>query len=971
MKEIVHLMGLKPFICRALNCAFKFKKLNTLFRLMYFRRSRRVHFIAPHLKIGFSLVEMLMALLVASLLLAALAPVMTRRMNENMYITGEFSHNGKTIPVEIEFGGQYCDKIISDANGNFLYCEGEYTVPEGFQNITVTAIGAGGGGGTAPTAGFIEFTTPGSTDTFTVPLMTNQIEATLISGGAGGGAGGQVEKTKVFDTPEVSSWDNIPDVIKGKYVKVMGCAGGGGGGGAYFMSPTDDESRITAGGGGSGGFLKTPFAVYIDALSDSVPYQVGGGGGGGSNGSGSSSAVNYGGAGACGGGGDGGSDDGAIVNNTCNPKYGGTSGTTKDNNTLLVNAGGGYPSGGVGQRLDFSSLNYATQIQGGIGNEGGNGGSSGMSVANLTVPVVTTGGGGGKYGGGGGGSSHVGSGGGGGGPTYFNNILIASGGSGGGSGGLFNGTYYYVGGSGGGGGGSNGGSGGDGASVFLTNEIRLYQGGGGKGGSPNGLNGTTNAGWSEELVQLYGWNNCAGGNGGGLHLINQTKGQNGYPGILKVTYLDCGTGGSGGGSGQIVPLQPILVSEKETLNIKIGKGANGGVSGEINPEGEIIAPTNGNGGNGSENESILTKILRGDKPVLSSSPQVGAHCAYGGSYTGSSYNTEPWFGCKGHITNGNYNEFIIINGFLNTYGHNAGDAEGLNEPLFGNNTFADGSTGGAGGSLTTPFTGTCTPGKGGTKENPVGGDASGYGCGGGGGYGLHNGGKGSGGYARISWNIYWDTATEAYKAATTGAGGGGASGNVIKETIRVHEGQVIKVRIGAGGMGARVVNGSVVDATDGGTTIFGSEEFIQIKAGGGGGGKSPAVQNGSIVKGAGGKPSNICSVGSRNLINNVNYCTKGTEGNIAADDGTNAATGGLGASFSYKFADKTYIGKSGGGGLQSTELTNSAGKNAEGTASGGGGAALLIYNQASNSSSLAHPVGGNGANGRIILQLWE
>ena len=44
-----------------------------------------------------------------------------------------------------------------------------------------------------------------------------------------------------------------------------------------------------------------------------------------------------------------------------------------------------------------------------------------------------------------------------------------------------------------------------------------------------------------------------------------------------------------------------------------------------------------------------------------------------------------------------------------------------------------------------------------------------YGCGGGGGFGLSNGGNGSGGYARISWNMYWDTAlnsgTGAYKYA--------------------------------------------------------------------------------------------------------------------------------------------------------------------------------------------------------------
>ncbi len=53
-----------------------------------------------------------------------------------------------------------------------------------------------------------------------------------------------------------------------------------------------------------------------------------------------------------------------------------------------------------------------------------------------------------------------------------------------------------------------------------------------------------------------------------------------------------------------------------------------------------------------------------------------------------------------------------------------------------------------------------------------------------------------------------------------GAGGGGASGNAVTETIRVAEGQVIKVRIGAGGAGAKVVNNEIVPANPGGTTIL-------------------------------------------------------------------------------------------------------------------------------------------------------
>ena len=60
-------------------------------------------------KAAFSLVEMLMALLVASLLLTALAPVMTRRMNENVVVQGNMSAAGtKQHVLEIEYGSVAC-----------------------------------------------------------------------------------------------------------------------------------------------------------------------------------------------------------------------------------------------------------------------------------------------------------------------------------------------------------------------------------------------------------------------------------------------------------------------------------------------------------------------------------------------------------------------------------------------------------------------------------------------------------------------------------------------------------------------------------------------------------------------------------------------------------------------------------------------------------------------------------------------
>lgn len=945
-----------------------------------------------HAMTGFSLVEMLMALLVASLLLAALAPVMTRRMNEALTINSNVNFSdGETVVKELTFGMNEQTATCTetgyeyDSKGNITgeYCEGTFVVPNDVHQLKVIAIGAGGGGGTAPTAGYIEYTNAGSTNTFTVPLMTNKLEATLISGGGGGGAGGQVETTVTFDKPGVSSWDNIPKIIKGKYVNIMGCAGGGGGGGAFDMSPTSGEDYLAAGAGGSGGYLKTPIAMYIDPSLNSIPYQVGGGGGGGSNGLGGNAAVNFGGAGACGGGGDGGSDDGAIVNNTCNPKYGGTSGTAKDDLTLLANAGGGYPSGGVGQRITFNSSTGATQIRGGIGNEGGNGGNSGASIANLTVGTVITGGGGGKYGGGGGGCSSVGSGGGGGGPTYFNNSLIASGGGGGGSGGLYTGSYY-VGGGGGGGGGKNGGAGGDGASVFQASSIRLYSGLGGQGGWPNGTNAIPGwSGWDTvDGSTIYGYGYCDGGIGGGLiYTGNTVSGQNGKSGIIKVTYLDYGPGGSGGGGASIVPVQQINnIMPNELLSVEVGSGGNGGLKGYIDATGDIIEPIY------DETSLIMTTKLKDSSGKILLSALGGLDwCPRAGHHSGQIYGwgQNPFYGHPGAIYNGitaggapGDSHFVAINGFTTEIGHTAG-----NGATVGNIIYPNGSIGGDGGAITTPwFVTTCTPGKGGTASNPTGGNASGFGCGGGGGYGLADGGKGSGGYARISWNMYWDVAANAYKRAEITASGG-ASGNTIISGLNVIPGDIIRFRIGKGGAGAFVSGNVITEAKSGGTTVFGCSGNDNvcnggIRAGGGGGGGSPTINStNELINGTAGVISAECKAGGRNYINNTSICTKGTPGKVSSDK----ITGGEGApyitpvalsKYSDKLGSNALKGTGGKGGIQDTG-ENANGKPGSGIGAGGGGAAIK-YNETTsviNGSETSNTItGGAGASGKIILE---
>ena len=89
---------------------------------------------------AFSLVEMLMALLVASLLLAALAPVMTKKMDENVFVSGTGRNTSEHYAV------------FDDVSKNGTE-DNTFTIPSNAVNVRVTMIGGGGaGGGTGPAA---------------------------------------------------------------------------------------------------------------------------------------------------------------------------------------------------------------------------------------------------------------------------------------------------------------------------------------------------------------------------------------------------------------------------------------------------------------------------------------------------------------------------------------------------------------------------------------------------------------------------------------------------------------------------------------------------------------------------------------------------------------------------------------------------------------------------------------------------
>lgn len=805
---------------------------------------------------AFSLVELLMALLVASLLMAALAPVMTKKTGEDVTINANVQGGGSTI-YEIEYNSSECETKGTNPDGS-EYCEGTFTVPSYYTGMMkVTLVGAGGGGGTAPTAGYVEYTTVSDLHTFTVPAMTGEIETTLVSGGSGGKAGNYAISTWEKLTGQKTNW-SVPDIAKNKYVNIELCGAGGGRG---------VSDNMGSGGGGAGAYVKK--AVELPSVS-SISVIIGGKGGnagetpqaGSSYGGGGGGATNFGGGkGADGIGGDGGIGDWYNAGSVS-----GSAGTNRPT------AGkGATDSGGNGSCI----LGAISPIGSGAG---GNSGKILLTTNPGETFYMCTGGSGGNIGGGGGAGSTSGGGGGGGAASSFGSpgnsyYVIASGGGGGGA---------YAG-TGGGGGGLYGGYGGD----ACINGSSCNQGSGGYGGRCDGQSICTPGGSGESS-----WNGSAYRAGNSAPsptnvFLNNCGGEKN--GAIKISYLTAGNaGGSGGGAGAIIQNKKINVTPAETLHLNIGAGGNGAKAPYINASSNIITQSTGTEGSAS-------KILR-NTTILANTGQ--------GSNTGNG---------------------------------------------------ANGTNGGGGAIINIPGLTTCTPGSGGTSSSQNGKNATGYGCGGGGGYTLSDGGKGSGGYARISWNKYWNTAVNSYKTSGNN-GGGGAGGNILTYTISVNSGETIKFKIGKGGTGAYVQNNTVIPAQNGGFTEFG-----KLKAGGGFGGNSPqANDDGIFSTGTGGNPSTICTYNGKNLLNN-SECTQSSQGK-AGDE----TAGGAGANIADK---KTEYGTGGNGGIQD-KGENSNGKAATGYGAGGGGAAIRDLDRVeSPSGSQNNPnSGGSGAHGKIILQ---
>jgi len=768
---------------------------------------------------GFSLVEMLMALLVASLLLAALAPVMTQKIHDIVDFGGDRGNSTKHRTVYLTEPG-----------------DGEWILPDGIRTFDVTVVGGGGGGGAAGTYGCVVFTTEagaylgedaeyceirrGNGDmSFTIPQGVDEIYVSMVSGAGGGGGASAKWARKIFN--ETENWA-VPPILLGDRIGVVMTGAGGGGGGS-------DQ-----GGGGGGSAGAANFGLYdIAQNKTNIQVDVGKGGGGGhywnSPGKGGTGWKNGGdGVAGTGGGGGGGSssfDNGAMS------AFGGGGGAGQ----CISGSGWYYPAtfgdiwktyfntGGDGKNGGYCGPEEGYNGYGGLsGGAGGDGGAAnnsprGKAGQDGTVGENGTAKGSARGGGGGGSSNSYGAGKGGHGQDYD----------------MYSGSADVGGGAGGGGGGSNW-SGGTSAPTAC--------------GAPRGQHGTAIA---KAGVGAGGAGASCGWNAGGV-----TRGGDGGDGRIDVRYLLNLYGGSGALSGKVVPRSRVALTNSmnagKTLIITPGKGGAGGdrvilinteapadanlphnirtmnKSGVINTSDTTLSNANGKPGSPSTikfNGTLIASTAGGACGAKYRNTSSYTYDCGGASSDGTSaINGTPismvggWHGHQGHTCNSSVNPL-------------AGDNEkgGASTVLVWDSTDICGMTGGIAG------TGTQF-----SKRNGADGTT---GLGGSGAYYGGFGGKGGDGYIKIEWGIPRNidkTAPLRY------SGGGGSAGEtVIKRVTLPPIVNKVSYSIGNGGIGGRYGSATGANGANGADTVFGApnrgDGFEQIKAKGGQGGKSASV----------------------------------------------------------------------------------------------------------------------------------
>ncbi len=192
--------------------------------------------------LAFSLVELMISLITISLIAAAFAPVITKKLSTSGLSIGSFgsgSNNGKDNSDDCD-GDETVVEFIEAGEHSF-------EVPDGIKELTVTLVSGGGGGG----AGNMQ-----------------QVNHTFVSSGTGNSANnGTTELLTVSDTGLVTY--TVPDVIKNKNVLLTLC--GGGGGGAYAAL----GNMYNGASGGNGEYVTNKM---ISTNNSFLYFHLGGGG---------------------------------------------------------------------------------------------------------------------------------------------------------------------------------------------------------------------------------------------------------------------------------------------------------------------------------------------------------------------------------------------------------------------------------------------------------------------------------------------------------------------------------------------------------------------------------------------------------------------------------------------------------------------------------------------------------------------
>lgn len=892
--------------------------------------------------VAFSLVEMLMALLVASLLLSALAPVMTKKFRENVTVSGGFGRNTSE---------HY--KVFDDSTKNGTD-DNKFVIPANAINARVTLIGGGGAGGGAT---FGSKVITASESNWRVPDGVKKIRVYMVGGGGGGASGGIVLATQtgklnggnkdfltsgsyalsvekllldyakdylpVVDSKCLASnnnkWEsNLASVD----IKVTGCGAGGAGGGGR-----------AGGGGGSGGYeVEKPITLTSGSYSISIAgvatsgscvnsAQVAGwrSGSGGNGGREDCSMARTG----VGGGPEGGGKGGRGSAEKC----GGSGGTAGGDAT--AGPGMNYAKGGQGitggawkgtRGGDGSEFAGGGGGGGGHHDCGGGGGGGATTIEKEATSQFQAGGGGG--GGGDGEGSNAASGGGGGGGWY--------GGGGGGAGG------YSICSAGGGNGWNGGFSGGAcGTCTPLPSEACILSstsyGGGGGGGAARGVSGTSahmkgNLTLSGVLTRgkggvvntVFGSNYCNGGD----------PEENGKPGAMRISWaatnnaLKCkyntnSNGGGGGGGGQVW-IGELNVTSGGYLNFHIGNGG----------EQQRSHSSNGNNGNSTYitniGGSVLKSVAGGEGGKYTTASDASA--TYG---LGKGYNTDGWSDWTG------------------IYPISGSNVGGLNG--YAGKSVSGGSGGGKGGGVYFKDGVLLDGGNAGNTENN-GADAVNYGTGGGGGGGVlagghfpGYGGKGGSGYIYIEWG--------------NSNGGGGSSGE-IREKIQIVSltaGTQVEVEVGKGGKASAIESDVNTKYKPGAKGENGKETKITVK------GKTYSAKGGVGGSAGGSTQGEHGHGGSLTPLLDSILGSKSYDGENATDN-----YGGAGGAALYTFAaNGEGMGGCGGGMINNSKCANPAdtpiGKKGTPSGSGGGGGAVK--------ESVPYK-GGDGTDGLVLFE-WE